>query len=134
MGRVHSAPRKGTEDIDGEKNQRRTYEAFTDSVEMVGKAEVQKDDHCAKHRNHHGMAECVEQTEPHPFAPGALHAGDVGNGRQVVVIEAVAQPKQRAGEQGEFERGRHKLLVGYGVLTAAARWLMGENLKGRTKF
>jgi len=51
---------------------------------------MQKDDRCPKDRYRNGMAECVEQAKSHAFAPGALHARDIGNGSEMVVIEAVA--------------------------------------------
>ena len=61
-----------------------------------------------------GVTDCVEQAQLHALAPRALYARDVGDGGKVVIVEAVAQAEKRAGKQGEFERGRHVLLLGYG--------------------
>jgi hypothetical protein len=39
----------------------------------------------------------------------------------VVVVEAVTQPEKGAGDEGEFERGRHRHLLGYGCRPSTAR-------------
>ena len=53
------------------------------------------------------MAEGVEEAEAHAFAPGALDGGDVGDGGEVVVVEAVTEAEEGAGEESEFEARRH---------------------------
>ncbi len=43
----------------------------------------------------------------------------VGDCGQMIVVEAMPKPEQSAGEQSEFERGRHPL-VGYEVKESGA--------------
>src|SRR5215469_3220165 len=69
---------------------------------------MEKDNGCSEDGYGEGVAESVEQAEAHAFAPGALDTGDVGDGGEVVVVEAVAESQKGAGEQSEFERGRHE--------------------------
>ena len=53
------------------------------------------------------MAEGIGESEPHGSRGALLHAGDIGDGRDVVIVEAVAEAKDGAGEQREFERCIH---------------------------
>jgi hypothetical protein len=59
------------------------------------------------------VAKGIEEAETHAFAPGALDAGDVGDGGEVIVIEAVAEAEQGAGEEGEFESRGHRCSLKY---------------------
>ena len=74
---------------------------------------MKEDDGGAENGDGEGVAESVEEAEAHAFAPGALDAGDVGDGGEVVVVEAVAQAEESTGEKSEFERGRHCCSLGY---------------------
>ena len=74
---------------------------------------MQQNDGGAEESHGEGVAEGVEKAETHAFAPGALDAGDVGDGGEVVVVEAVAQAEQGAGEESEFECRRHCCYLGY---------------------
>src|SRR5260370_14515308 len=49
------------------------------------------------------MAECVHHSHLHRLHPGILHAGDIGNRRDVVVIEAMAKSEDCGGEQRELK-------------------------------
>ena len=68
---------------------------------------MKEDDGGAEQRDSKRVAESVEQAELHAFAPVALDAGDVGDGGEVIVVEAVAEAEEEAGEKCELERGRH---------------------------
>ena len=68
---------------------------------------MQKDDGDPEDGDGEGVTEGVEEAEAHAFAPVALNAGDVRDGGEVVVVEAVAQAEQGAGEEGELEGVRH---------------------------
>ena len=72
-----------------------------------GEADVKEDDGGSEDGDGEGVAEGVEEAETHAFSPGALDAGDVGDGGEVVVVEAVAEAEEGAGEEGEFEARRH---------------------------
>ncbi|MCU1224367.1 MAG: hypothetical protein JWQ42_2460 [Edaphobacter sp.] len=101
------AAQEADEDIDGEEDEGRSDEALADGVHVRREAEVEEDDGGAEDGDGEGVAEGVEEAEAHGVAPVALDAGDVGDGGEVVVVEAVAETKEGAGDQGEFERGGH---------------------------
>ena len=67
----------------------------------------EEDDGGAEDGDGEGVAEGVEEAEAHGFAPVALEAGDVGDGGEVIVVEAVAKAQEGAGEEREFQLGRH---------------------------
>jgi len=87
---VRPATKESDEDVDCKDNESSPHQTFADSIEAVGKSEMQKDGGGSKDRNRNGMAECIEQAKSHAFAPGSLHARDIGNGSEVIVVEAVA--------------------------------------------
>jgi len=115
------AAEEGNQDIDGEDDEGSADQAFADGIEGARDAEVEEDNCAAEHRDGDGVAERVEQAEPHAFAPRTLHTGDVSDGGKVVVVEAVTQPEKSAGYESEFERRRHRHLLGYGCRPLAAR-------------
>ncbi len=107
------ATEKADEDVDGEDDEGGSDEALADGVHVVREGEVKEDDGGAEKSDGEGVAEGVEKAETHAFAPSALDAGDVGDGGEVVVVEAVAQAEQGAGEESEFECRRHCCYLGY---------------------
>ena len=106
--------KEADEHVKRKDDQSSAYEPLAKRIQMPRKPEVKEDDCCSKNGDRQCMAECVEQTKPHTFTPCALYAGDIGDCGQMIVVEAMAKPEQSAGEQSEFERGRHPL-VGYEV-------------------
>ena len=104
---VGLAAEEGDQHIDGEDDERGADETFADGIEMCGEREMQEDDGGAEEGDGKRVAKGVEQAELHAFAPVALDAGDVGDGGQVIVVEAVAYAEEETGEKGELERGRH---------------------------
>ena len=101
---VAMAP-EGGEDVDGEGDEGGAHKAFADGIEVLGEGEVEEDDGDAEDGDGEGVAEGVEQAEAHAFAPAALDAGDVGDGGEMVVVEAVAEAQQEAGKESELESG-----------------------------
>ena len=88
------APRR-KQDIHGEDDQRSAHKAFANRIQTARQREVQGDHRDAEQGDGAGVAQGVEQAKAHALTPAALHAGDVGNGRKVVVVEAVAQAQQQ---------------------------------------
>ena len=74
---------------------------------MRRKSEVKEDDCGSEECDGECVTQRVEQAQTHAFAPRALYARDVGNGCEMVVVEAVPKSQQSAGDQSEFERGGH---------------------------
>ncbi len=107
VGIAGFAAEEADKDVDGQDDEGGSDEALADGVHVVRKGEVKEDDGSAEESDGEGVAEGVEEAETHSFAPGALDAGDVGDGGEVVVVEAVAEAEEGAGEEGEFERGGH---------------------------
>ena len=97
----------GDGDVDREDDEGGADEALADAVEAGRDGEVEGDDTDAEGGDGEGVAEGVEQAEAHAFAPVALDAGDVGDGGEVVVVKAMAQAEQGAGEESELEGVRH---------------------------
>lgn len=104
---VGFATEEGDEDVDGEGDEGGSDEPLADGVHVLGQAEVEEDDGGSEDGYGEGVAECVEEAEAHAFSPGALDGGDVRDGGEVVVIEAVTEAEQGAGEESEFEARRH---------------------------
>ncbi len=107
VGCAGPSAEEADEDVDGEEDEGGSDEALADDVHVVGEGEVKEDDGGAEDGDGEGVAEGVEEAEAHAFTPGALDAGDVGDGGKVVVVEAVAEAEEGAGKESEFERGRH---------------------------
>lgn len=103
MGGARSATKEGDEDVDGKDNERGAYESFADGIEVVGKSEMQKDNRSPQDCDRDGVSERIKQPKPHSLTPGALHTSDVRDGSEVVVVEAVTQPEQGAGDESEFK-------------------------------
>jgi len=113
VGGIRFAAEKADEDVDGEDDEGGSDETLADGVHAARKGEVKEDDGSGEESDGESMAECVEEAEPHTFPPGALNAGDVGDGGEVVVVETVTKAQEGAGEKGEFKRRRHCCLLGY---------------------
>ena len=97
----------GDGDVDREDDEGGTDEALADGIKARRDGEMEGDDADPEGGDGEGVAEGVEQAEAHAFAPVALNAGDVGDGGEMVVVKAMAQAEQSAGEEGELERVRH---------------------------
>ena len=111
--RAGFATEEADEDVDGEDDEGGSDEALADGVHVVRKGEVKEDDGGAEESDGERVAESVEEAEAHSFSPGALDAGDVGDGGEVVIVETVAEAEEGAGEEGEFERGGHRCSLKY---------------------
>ena len=111
--------KEANEHVKRKHDQSGAYEPLTNCIHVARKSEVKEDDGRSENGNRKRMAQCIEQPKPHAFAPRALYAGDIGDCGKMVVIEAMPEPEQSAGEQSEFERRRHPL-VGYELRESGA--------------
>jgi len=101
------AAEEGDENVDAESDESGSDESLSDGVHVLGEADVEEDDGGSEDGDGEGVTEGVEEAEAHAFSPGALDGGDVGDCSQVVVVEAVTEAEEGAGEEGEFEARRH---------------------------
>lgn len=101
------AAEEGDENVDAESDESGSDESLADGVHVLGEADVEEDDGGSEDGDGEGVAECIEEAEAHAFAPGALDGGDVGDGGEVVVVEAMTEAEEGAGEESEFEARRH---------------------------
>jgi hypothetical protein len=88
---------------DAEQDESESDEPLAPVVKSLWQAEVELEDGDAEDGYSEGVAEGVGHAEAQTAAPVALYGCDVGDGRQVIVVEAVAQPQQQAGAQRGIE-------------------------------
>lgn len=105
--RVVGLQDEGSEDVDAEDEQGEADETLGPAVDSGGQADAEKNDDGAESGDGEGVAEGVDHAEPEGGAPGRLDADDVGDGGDVVVIEAVAKAEHGCGEERDVERGVH---------------------------
>ena len=72
-------------------------------IQALRKAHVQLQDGNAQRGHREGVAEGVGHAQAQSATPVALHGSDVGDGRQMVIIEAMAQPQDQAGAERGIE-------------------------------
>src|SRR6185312_8025339 len=94
------------ENVDGEDNKSGADQALADGVHVRRKGEMEEDDSGAEDGDGERVAEGIQQTELHAFAPVTLNAGDIGDRGQMVVVEAVAKAKEKTGDKCKLKRGR----------------------------
>ncbi len=68
-----------------------------------GQAHVQLEHGDAERGYGEGVAEGIGHAQAQAAAPVALHGGNVGDGGEVIVVEAVTQPQQQAGAKSGVE-------------------------------
>src|SRR5580698_4485634 len=85
------------DNADAEKDEREADEALGPVVEPLRQAHVQLEYGNAERGYSEGVAEGVRHAQAQAAAPVALHGGNVGDGGEVIVVEAVTQPQQQAG-------------------------------------
>ena len=66
--------------------------------------QLKQDDHTAQQRNRRGVTESIEKPQLHACRRLLLHARDVGNCSDVVVVEPMAETQDDAGNQSDFQR------------------------------
>ena len=101
------AAKEHNENVDGENDEGSSDQALADSVHVRREGEVKEDDGGAEDGDGEGVAESIEQAKSHAFAPVALNAGDIGDRGQMIVVESVAQAKEKTGDECKLKRGRH---------------------------
>lgn len=114
-------------DANAEQDESEAYEPLAPVVKALGQAKVELEDGYAEDGDGEGVAEGVGDAEAQTAAPVALYGGDVRDGREVIVVEAVAQAQQEAGaERGiEFPVARelyHEFEYNAYALRAEWRW------------
>ena len=98
---------QGAEDVNAEDEEGEADEALGPAIDADGEIDSEEDDDEAEGGNHDGVAEGVDHAETHGGAARLLDADDVGDGGDVVVVEAVAEAEQGSGEECEIERVVH---------------------------
>ncbi len=101
------AAKEHDENVDGEDDEGGTDQPLADGVHMRWKGKMKEDDSRTENGDGERVAEGIEQAKPHAFAPVALNAGDIGDCGQMVVVESVAQAKEKTGDKCKLKRGRH---------------------------
>jgi len=101
------APKECNEYVNGQDDKGSADQALADAIQVPGHGKVQEDDGRAENGHGQRVAQRIEQAELHAFAPISLHAGNVGDRGEMVVIEPMAKAEEDAGDQCEFERGLH---------------------------
>ena len=96
------------QDIDREDDQGRADETLAHGLNAGWNGKMKRDDGDAEGGHRERVSESVEQAETHALAPAAPHTGDVRDSGEVVVVEAVAQAQQQAGDEREFKRRGHR--------------------------
>jgi hypothetical protein len=95
------------QDVHGQDDQCRPNDALADRIHPSGQRQVQGDHENAENGDREGMPKGIEEPETHPLSPTALHACDIRDRREMVVVEPMPQPQQSAGEEGEMELCGH---------------------------
>ena len=89
--RVVRVANQGGDDASAEDDQRQADEFLSPVVNALGKPHVQLQDEHTQRDDGKGVSNGVGHAEANAALPTALHGGDVGNGSQMVVVEAMAQ-------------------------------------------
>src|SRR5450755_3153496 len=82
-----------SQNIDAENEQGEPDQALGDAIDAMRQRELKHDDYASEGRYRGGVSQGIEQTEAHPSPAIGLNAGDVGDGRDVVVVEAMTEPE-----------------------------------------
>ncbi len=94
-------------DVEREDDEGEADEALRPGVQPMRQGELKQDDDGSEQGDHGGVPGGVEKAEAHGGGGLLLDAGDVGDGRDVIVVEAVPEAENGAGEQRDFERRVH---------------------------
>ena len=79
-----------------ENDQSKPDQPFSPVIQPLGETQMQLQDGRPQRGHSKSMAQGICHTQAQAAAPVALYRGDVGDGGQVIVIEAVAQSQQEA--------------------------------------
>ncbi len=116
---------------DAEQDESETDEALAPVIKALGQAEVELKNGDAESCYGEGVAKGVGHAEAQSAAPIALHGGDVRDGGEVIVIEAMAQAQQQAGAQRgvEFPVARERYHeIQYSAYAVQAEWQRSQAL------
>ena len=106
-------PQNSRHHADSEHNQRKPDQALHPMVKPLRQSHMQLENGDAKHDNCECMTQCVGHPQPQSALPVALYSRNIGNRSEMIVVEPVTQPKQKAGAQSGVEfpvsdRGNHE--------------------------
>ena len=91
------------DDADAEDDERKADEALGPVIESFGQSHMQLQDSNTEGGDGEGMAECVGHPEAQAAPPVALDGGDVRDGGEVIVVEAVPEAQHKAGTESGIE-------------------------------
>ena len=92
-----------SQNIDPQDQQSESHQALGDAIHAARQGKLKHDDGAAQHGHHGGMSQGVEQSKAHAAPAVGLHAGDVGDGGDVVVVESVMKPEDRRRKKRELK-------------------------------
>ena len=110
--KVKAAPGRGPsgedrpQHIHSEDQQRKPNQSLGDAINAMRQRKLKHDYRSPQHRDHGRVSDRVEQAQSHPTPAIRLHTGDVGDGRDMVVVEAVAESKDRRGQERKLKAVR----------------------------
>jgi len=108
FGQVTGLEDEGAEDVDAEEEEGEADEALGPAIDASRQIDSEEDDDEAEGGDHDGVAEGVDHAKTHSGVARLLDADDVGDGGDVIVVEAVAEAEQGSGEEREIERVVHR--------------------------
>jgi hypothetical protein len=92
-------PNERDEHVDPQDQQGDAHHPAHELVEAGWQEVAEEDGHHSEGQNDRGVAERVESPVPDGPTAIVLGAGDVGDGRDVVPVDAVPQPEQQGPHQ-----------------------------------
>ena len=102
------APDERAQHVEREHDEGQPDQALGPAIHAARKRELEADDDRAQHGYGSSVSQGVHQAEPHGSRGTCLDAGDVGDGGDVVVVEAVAEAEDRARKQDDIEGSAHE--------------------------
>src|SRR5579859_2997976 len=95
-----------TENVDSQNHESKANHSFRNAVHSVRQRQLEEDHGASQKRNSGGVSQGIQQAEVHGPSRRILHAGDIGNGGDVVVVKTMAKTKDGRREQSELQTGR----------------------------
>jgi hypothetical protein len=105
-------PDQGDEHEHAEDDQRGSDDPAHNCVDALGKFLSKQDRRCPDHEDDQRMPERVDRPERNRCATFVLRAGDVGDRREMVPVDAVAESEQEGGGEDTQAEGLHTDHVG----------------------
>ena len=84
---------------DAQHDQREADQPLRPVIQTLRQSHVQLQHRHAQHHHRECVTERVRHPQPQSAAPVLLHGGDIRDGGQMIVVEAVPQPQHKAGAE-----------------------------------